>query len=207
MTIAHLAYRALALSVVSLITATASADVFTLTFEGLGDNAVVGNYYNDGAGGSYGVEFVGAKALIAWSVGGTGNFTNAPTMPTIMYFPSASSAVMNVADGFQSGFSTYYSSVNFAGSVSLYSGLDGTGDILATLNLVALGTDNTPDADFDRWALVGATFVGTAKSVVFGGDANQIGFDNVTFGSSVPAPGAVALLGLAGAARGRRRRA
>ena len=62
MNLAPLTSRIVALSVVSLITASASASVFTLTFEGLGDNAVVGNYYNGGAGGSYGVEFVGAQA-------------------------------------------------------------------------------------------------------------------------------------------------
>jgi len=207
MNLAPLTSRIVALSVVSLITASASASVFTLTFEGLDNTADVGNFYNGGAGGSYGVEFLDAQALIAGSAGGSGNFTNAPSMPTIMFFRSASSAVMNVAAGFQSGFSTYYTSATNSGSVSLYSGLDGTGAVLATLNLVALGSDNTPDATFDRWALVGATFVGTAKSVVFSGDPSQIGFDNVTFGSSVPAPGAIALLGAVGLAGSRRRRA
>jgi len=207
MNLAPLTSRIVALSVVSLITASASASVFTLTFEGLDNTADVGNFYNGGAGGSYGVEFLDAQALIAGSAGGSGNFTNAPSMPTIMFFRSASSAVMNVAAGFQSGFSTYYTSVSNSGSVSLYSELNGTGTVLATLYLTALGTDNTPNATFDRWALVGVTFVGTAKSVVFSGDPNQFGFDNVTFGSSVPAPGALALLGAVGLVGSRRRRA
>jgi hypothetical protein len=112
---------------------------------------------------------------------------------------------MNVAAGFDSGFATYYSSVVTTGSISIWSGLDGTGSILATLNLIALGTDNTPNALYDRWALVGANFVGMAHSVTFTGTSNFIGFDDVTFGSNVPAPGAIALLAVVGCLNRRRR--
>gem|GEM_PF-6096478 len=41
--------------------------------------------------------------------------------------------------------------------------------------------------------------------MVFGGTANYIGFDNVTFGSEIPAPGAVALVAAAGLTARRRR--
>jgi hypothetical protein len=41
--------------------------------------------------------------------------------------------------------------------------------------------------------------------VVFGGTANYIAFDNVTFGSNIPAPGALALLATAGLMARRRR--
>jgi hypothetical protein len=112
---------------------------------------------------------------------------------------------MNVAAGFSDGFATYYTSTDSAGSISIWSGLNGTGSILATLNLIGLGTDNTPNALYDRWALVGAAFVGEAHSVTFTGTANFIGFDNVTFGSAIPAPGAIALLAAAGCSTRRRR--
>jgi hypothetical protein len=198
MNLAPLTSRILALSVVSLITASASADVFTMTFEGVG-NSFVNNYYNGGAGGNYGAQFVGAEGLTG------GYFSNAPSMPTIMFFFGTNAAILNVADGFVGGFSTYYSSVATRGSISLYSEVDGAGDELARLNLIALGSDE--GSTYDRWALVGATFAGTAKSVVFNGVANQICFDNVTIGSSVPAPGALALLGAVGLVGSRRRRA
>jgi hypothetical protein len=63
----------------------------------------------------------------------------------------------------------------------------------------------TPGAAYDTWALIGTSFEGTGKSVVFGGTANYIGFDNVTFGSNIPAPGALALIAAAGFATRRRR--
>lgn len=58
--------------------------------------------------------------------------------------------------------------------------------MLATLNLIGLGSDNTPNAEYDRWAIVGANFVGVAHSVTFTGAADFIAFDDVTFGSAVP---------------------
>ena len=77
--------------------------------------------------------------------------------------------------------------------------------MFATLNLIGLGSDNTPYAEYDRWALVGASFVGVAHSVTFEGTANFIVFDDITFGSNVPAPGAIALLAVVGCLNRRRR--
>jgi hypothetical protein len=186
--------------------ASANASVNTLTFEGVGSLNAVGDFYNGGAGTDYGVEFVGnTLALVSNLAGGSGNFTNAPSMPTIMFWMAGPATTMNVAAGFSGGFSTYYTSTDNAGSISIWSGLNGTGSVLATLNLIGLGTDNTPNALYDRWALVGAAFAGEAKSVTFTGAADFIGFDNVTFGSAIPAPGAIALLAAAGCSTRRRR--
>lgn len=186
--------------------ASANASINTLTFEGIGNLNAVGNFYNGGAGTNYGVEFVGnTLGLVAISAGGTGNFTNAPSMPSAMIWLDGSATTMNVAAGFDSGFATYYSSVQQTGSIDIWSGLNGTGSILATLNLIALGSDYTPFATFDRWALVGANFVGVAHSVTFTGVPNQMIFDDITFGSNVPAPGAIALLAVVGCLNRRRR--
>jgi MYXO-CTERM domain-containing protein len=77
--------------------------------------------------------------------------------------------------------------------------------MLATLNLIGLGSDNNPNAEYDRWAIVGANFVGVARSVTFTGAADFIAFDDVTIGSAVPAPGALALLAVVGCLTRRRR--
>ena len=63
----------------------AKAQVIQLTFEGLGDNEVIGNYYNGGAGGNLGVTFgTTALGLISGDAGGTGNFQGQPSGVTIM---------------------------------------------------------------------------------------------------------------------------
>ena len=43
-----------------------------------------------------------------------------------------------------------------------------------------------PTGDFCHWDAVGLGFSGTAKSVSFGGVANHVVFDEVTFGSTTP---------------------
>ena len=163
------------------------ANPIVLTFEGLGDNQAIGNYYNGGAGGNLGVSFgPDSLALIQDTAGGSGNFANAPSGVTIAYFLTGVGDVMNVPAGFNTGFSFYYAlQTGNSGSVSVYSGLDGTGTLLASLSLVS-----TPNP-YTVFVPVGVPLFGTAESVVFGGDANFIGFDNITFGSSTPGTGAV----------------
>lgn len=179
----------------------ASGTVVQLTFEGVGDLNAVGNFYNGGAGTNYGVSFSPATlGIVDSDAGGSGYFANEPTGDTIMFFLDESNARMTYAAGFTTGFSFYYTSISSSGSVSVYDGVDGTGNLLATLNLPALGSDpngGDPTGGYNIWANVGVGFAGTAKSVVFAGAANLIGFDNVTFGSTsanlIPLPTGVGL--------------
>ena len=181
----------------------ASAAVIVLDFEGIGDQAPVGNFYNGGGGTNYGVEFSPATlAIIDADAGGSGNFANEPSPNTIMFFLQANNAILNFAAGFDTGFSFFYSS-STAASVNVYDGLGGTGNLLGTLNLTAQGFNNCggdPTGDFCNWTPVGVNFAGIAKSIDFGGTANQTGFDDITFGSATPGqtpiPGTIALLGL-----------
>ena len=195
--------------------ARALADVHVLTFEGLSDEQGVGEYYNGGTsadgvgpGPNYGISFGSdSLSIISTTAGGTGNFTNAPSGDTVLFFLSGPGDVMNVHAGFDTGFSFYYADqVGFTGSVSVYSGLDGTGSLLASLEL-----PSTP-SPYNVWVPIGVAFAGTAESVIFSGSANYIGFDNITLGSATagaPEPGTWALMfvgvGLAGAALRRRR--
>jgi hypothetical protein len=195
----------------------APAAVIVLTFEGVGDLNSVGEFYNGGGGPDYGVSFSPETlALVDSDAGGNGSFANEPSPSTVMFFLEADEAVLNVAAGFRKGFSFFYSAAE-AGSVRVYSGVNGTGSLLASLDLVAQfdqGCSGDPTGDYCNWTPVGVLFAGIARSIDFGGAANFIGFDDITFGSDkpgvVPEPGSLALLGLGlaglGIGRWRKRR-
>ena len=175
--------RGLIVLLIALATSVAAkADAIVLTFEGVGDNAPIGNFYNGGAGTNYGVSFgADSLAVVQSAAGGSGNFTNNPSGVTVAFFLSGPGDVMNVAAGFTTGFSFFYADqVGFTGSVNVYSGLDGAGTLLASLSL-----PSTPDP-YNVWVPIGVTFAGTAQSAVFSGAANFIGFDDITLGSAIP---------------------
>jgi hypothetical protein len=193
---------------VSLFVSFVSATPIVLDFEGLDDNEAIQNFYNGGtsqngnSGIDYGVTFSSnTLSLIDSDAGGNGNFGGEPSPDTVMFFLSGSSAIMNVVDGFDIGFSFFYSAVNNAGSVNVFDGINGTGNILASLDIPVTPSDGgDPNGNFSPFYDVGVGFSGTAMSVSFAGVQNQIGFDNVTFGSTsagVPEPSSVLLLGLA----------
>jgi len=178
------------------------AQVPILTFEGLRDNEPILNFYNGGFGANgsgpgpnYGIMFEGQSLAIisdlstivtpAGPATGTGHFSNAPSGVTTAYFLSGSGVVMNVPAGFTTGFSVYYAAANTAGSISVYDGLDATGNVLATLQLPINGSNCGPEI-YSCWNPVGVSFNGVAKSVNFSGAANYIGFDNITVGSVTP---------------------
>jgi hypothetical protein len=171
-----------------------------LTFEGVGNLASVNNFYNGGtdsngnSGPNYGISFSSnSLGLVDADAGGSGNTANEPSPETTLVFLTGDSAVMNVAAGFDTGFSFYYSAPFYTGSVNVYDGLDGTGNVLATLNLALTGTDcpGDPNGQYACWSPVGVTFNGTAHSVGFGGTENYIVFDNITLGSAIPGTGSV----------------
>jgi len=218
--------RAISLLAVLFVLAVASARAGTvvLTFEGLQNNEPIMNYYDGGFGGdgsgpgpNYGITFGSdSLALISGANGGSGNFSGAPTMPTIAYFLSGPGDIMNVPAGFTTGFSFYYSAIVYPGTVDVYSGLNATGTLLATLALPVTpsepGTAGCPYGQYCPWFPIGVTFSGTAESVNFTGTANYIGFDNITLGSGTPVitpePATLTLfgtlLGLAGLVRRRK---
>ena len=193
------------LAIMLLAVFSAQANVITLTFEGLGDQTPVGNFYNGGAGPNYGIQFgPDALSLISGAAGGTGQFSGAPSMPTILFFLTGPGDIMDVAAGFDTGFSFYYSAVNQPGVVDVWSGLDATGTLLASIQLPITPSGGSPECTYGAfcpWVPIGVTFAGTAMSVNFSGTAIQIGFDNITLGADVPTPGVpepstITLLGL-----------
>ena len=189
----------------------AHADIVTLTFEGAGNLARLGSFYNGGTdsfgnpGRSVGVLF-GPTALsiidedVPSFTGSpnTGNFGNEPSPDTVLFFLDGPAAVLNLAAGFRDGFSFYYSSTTFSGLVSVYDDIDAAGSLLGTIALVPLGEGRgDPTGSYNIWRASGLSFAGTARSVAFAGTADRIAFDNVTFGSAVPTPPTAPAIGVA----------
>jgi hypothetical protein len=177
-----------------LMSAPTFAANVTLDFEGIVSTHSIGDYYNGGAGGNYGITF-GGDAL-AWD--------NVPLPEALPLFDRAENgasvmtpvtgeglASMNVANGFAGTLSFDYSSVMDT-SVRLYSGLDGTGDLISTIDLTANATNCTTSV-MCMWQLVTLDFGGVARSVTFGDAADVAAFDNVSV-SAVPLPAAGWLL-------------
>lgn len=164
-----------------------------LTFEGLGNNQSIGQYYNGGTSGdgrgpgpNYGIYFSdNALSLISTAAGGSGNFGGEPSPNTIMFFSTGSAATMNVPAGFRDGFSFYYSAPYRATQIHVYSGLNATGQLLATLDL-PLTPEGPDDRAFSPFIPIGVSFEGIARSVDFAGTQNQCGFDNITLGRATP---------------------
>lgn len=210
-----------ALLLLSSMLAQANA-VQVLTFEGLQDIEEILEFYNGGTGSlgsgpgpNYGISFTpGGLALIDFDAGGSGNFANEPSPDTIAFFLSGPSLLMNVPAGFSTGFSFFYSS-SVAGTVTVYDGLNATGNVLGNVNLspVTMSGIGDPTGFYDTWVPVGVAFGGVAKSVDFAGTADQIGFDNVTLESDIPLPepstlvlAVVGFIGMIGYASRRRKR-
>jgi len=215
----------------------AQAGVVSLNFENINATypsgfAFINGFYDGGtssdgtSGPNYGIAFSSnAQAIclnsLTVSCSNTSRGGLAPgSAEGALFFLSGSSTVLNVAAGFNTGFSFNYADpFQSGGIVNVWSGLDGTGTLLATINL-SLTPSNCPGygAQYCPFAPVGVSFSGTAESIEFGGVENQIIFDDVTFGSSnpgtqgVPEPLTLSLFGaglagLVGMARRRRKAA
>jgi hypothetical protein len=154
------------------------------------------NYYNGGTdqygdtGPNYGISFGSAAlALGQYPLAPGSNTGDEPGGGNALFFlNSGSSAIMNVAGGFTTGFSFYYCAY-LPGTINVYSGVNDTGTLLASLTLPAVGVQTTigePYFGREGWTPIGVSFSGTAESVDFGGTANEITFADVTFGSATP---------------------
>ncbi|HEY1131448.1 MAG TPA: PEP-CTERM sorting domain-containing protein [Roseateles sp.] len=109
-------------------------------------------------------------------------------------------AYMNVAAGVSGGLSFFYSApIDAPIAIKAYSGLNGTGTLLGTLDLAA------NSADYTTWNQALLTFSGTALSFDLTGMANVVALDNI---SAVPEPSSVVLMlgGVGLLLAGRRRR-
>jgi PEP-CTERM motif-containing protein len=192
----------------------AHAEAVIMTFEGLQDFEYVQDYYaggfgskGSGPGANFGVVFSGSTySSIDEDDGGTGNFGGEPSPGTAVSFQQGG-AYMNVAGGFVGMLSFYYANPNGASSISIHSGENGTGELLATLSLpmTAFQGQADPTGNLSPLYYTSVNFSGVARSVDFIALAHRAYVDDITL-SPVPEPGtwALATIGLLGMV-GRRR--
>ena len=179
------------LALLAAMPAFASASNFVVDFEknwNYSDGSVAG-YYGGGtaadgsSGANVGVSFSGVSGLsndLDFTY-----YSNAPTLQGVAY--TYGPAFMNVVGGVDSALSFFYSSpAAVVGAVQAWSGLNGTGTLLGSFNLVA-----NSSATYDTWTNATFTFSGTALSFDLSPTANIAAFDNI---SAVPEPGSIALL-------------
>ena len=191
------------------LTGAANATVVSLNFEGVNALypsafAFVDGFYNGGtssdgtSGTNYGIAFSSTAQAICLNTPGTtcSNTSRGGLAPGSefggLFFldPLAVGTFMNIAGGFDTGFSFNYTAIKDPGLVQVWSGLNGTGALLASLvlGLTPSTCDGVYSAGFCPFVAGGIGFLGTAMSVLFGGVANQIVFDDITFGSVTPGP-------------------
>ena len=164
----------------------------------------VNGYYAGGtaadgtSGPNLGVAFSGVSGL-----SNDANFTyysNAPSPQGIAYafgFAPTDRSFINIAAGVDNALSFFYSSPqSVLGAVTAYSGLNGTGTPLGSLDL------SSNAINFDNWTPVTFLFSGTATSFDLTGSANVVGFDNFASlaATSIPEPGSLLLMLTGGAA-------
>jgi hypothetical protein len=187
-----------------LVGGVATATPVTMDFDGLTPFTSVDNYYNGGC-----TEFLGLDADcgglgygVVWKGATVGN-----GFAGLLF---NGNSTMNVVAGVNGGLSLrYYNLTNLIvdANVSVFSGLDGAGTLLASADL---------GKTKGKWDSLDIAFWGSAQSVVFGGTALfMTRFDDVSFELNapvhpVPEPAALGVFGLGlllmGAFAGLRRR-
>lgn len=197
---------ALVVGAFALGSAAANASVVTLDFEGVNASypsgfAQILDFYNGGTssdgttGVNYGVSFSDNALAICLNTPGVScsNTSRGGLAPGSerggLFFLSGDITYLNYDIGFTTGFSFNYAKPNtLVGEVLVYSGLDGTGDLLGSLTLAQTPSTCGPEyaAGFCPFVAGAVAFAGTARSIGFSGVANFVVFDDVTFGSTTP---------------------
>lgn len=189
----------LAAACLALLTTGAQAGVVKLTFEGaVGE---LNNYYAGGVdsdghtGPALGISFDHGIAVVDNTGGNSYGppLANGPSPHTVLE-TRYNQLVINHATGFKKGFSLFFASAETVrGTAKVYKGPNGTGKLLASFDLAGIAQCPNETAYYCHWQAVGASFTGTAKSVVLSNpDVLHMFYDNLTFGSATPRSGAAA---------------
>ena len=194
--------RAAAAALLATLPIAALAGPVLVDFEKSWDyaNGDVAGYYGgakaaDGtSGANLGVSFVNISGLSNDALGPY--YSGAPSPLGVAYGHDEHS-YMNMAEWAVGSFSFFYSSpAAVLGAVKAYSGLNGTGSLLGTLDLVA-----NSSSLYDTWSSATFSFTGSARSFDFSsaGVESAVAFDNIAV-TAVPEPSTVLLMLVGGAA-------
>lgn len=215
--------KALTLALVSaaLLSAT-PAQSQTINFEGIGigypfaDAVSILGFYNGGtssvgtSGPNYGIQFsddavaVCLNSLVIRCGAASRDGIGDPNSRTgAMVFAGSDLTVMNRVLGFTNAVTFQYVASSDGGTAWAWSGLNGTGMLLGSVNLPEspnIGSDSCLldyAAFFCPFSPLTLNFQGTARSIVFTGVSNQAAIDDISFQVAVvPEPSTVALLGI-----------
>lgn len=156
-----------------------------LSFEGVGHLNPVGSFY-----GADGVQFsenalglLSATGLREMGVreGLGGNFETAPSGETAVSYNQGDRLLLTVQEGFSSQLSFAYASPFQEHQVTVFSGPQGTGEVLARLSLAETPAGEFPRA-YDVFETVTLPFAGVARSLSIGSVANKILLDDIVLG-------------------------
>ncbi|MBA4176224.1 MAG: hypothetical protein C0505_06655 [Leptothrix sp. (in: Bacteria)] len=193
-----------ALALCTAIPAFAATVPVTLDFETATSYTEIGTLY-----AAQGITFTADAVGLDNNDGIGGYFSNAPS-GNVGMTAFGNDATMNIAGGFEGAFGFFYSaSAVITDAVQVWSGLDGTGSLLASFDLAANaqagGCSDTPYCNFSS---AGTVLSSIGRSVTFGNTAFEVVFDNVSL-NAVPEPSTALLmpLALAGLLAARRRKA
>ncbi len=163
------------------------------TFGGLKNLEFIDNYYNGGTGSlgsgppakNLHLTFTAnAQAIISAAKGGSGNFIGNPGGYPVMFFPTGTSVTLNSDGGISTALWFSYSALQ-AGTVTIYDGPNGTGNVLAN---ITLPPNNVGCVGYKLcvWSPVGIPLSTPAGSLQFGGAANNLAIGTIHFGAKIP---------------------
>jgi hypothetical protein len=168
--------------------ASASTSGFNIDFE---NNWAYGQAVDNTYAAS-GVSFTNVLGVSNDTANGFTYFHNAPSPLGVAMAQldgvANTSAFMNVDAGVDSQLTFFFSTPTaLTGAVKAYAGLNGTGALLGTFDLIA-----NDDGSYSTWTQGVFNFSGIAKSFDLTGTANVAGLDNI---AAVPEPTSLALVG------------
>jgi hypothetical protein len=168
------------------------------TFGGLKNLEFVNGFYNNGTGSlgsgpgkNLQLEFpANAQAIVSANKGGSGNFINNPGGYPVMFFQTGTEVLVNAKAGISVGLWFSYSALQ-PGTVTVYDGANGAGNILAS---VALTPNNTGCNTYKMcvWSPIGVPLTTNAGSIRFSGVGNYLAIGAIHFGVKIPTSIAIA---------------